>query len=106
MWHSQLGQGVALENHEAWVVSDRRKEAFVAGNTLSVTHFERTARSLKGVVVSRLGFSTVRAERRREEVRKEGGWKPQRKARPCKECAQLPQTHFESPGLRANDDLK
>lgn len=88
LWHSQLGQGVALENHEAWVVSDCREEAFVAGNTLSVTHFERTARSLEGVVVvPRLGFSTGRGERRRVDMRKEGGWKPQKKARPL-ECAQ------------------
>lgn len=48
MWHSRLGQGVALEDHEAWVVSDCRQEAVVTGNALRITHLERVARGPQG----------------------------------------------------------
>lgn len=47
-WHSRLGQGVTLEDHEAWVVSDCRQEAVVAGNALRIAHLERAARGLQG----------------------------------------------------------
>lgn len=66
MWHSQLGQGVALEDHEVWVVSDCREEAVVAGVALSIAHLERSARGLKGVVVLRIGSSTGEGREEKE----------------------------------------
>lgn len=46
---SQGKEGVALESHEARVLTDCREEAVVARDTMGIPHPQRVARSCEGV---------------------------------------------------------